>query len=1597
MRKSLIIGIVIITGITNLYGDVPQFDNSKIKVENKIPIKAYAFDLRDVRLLDGPFKHAQELDRQYLLSLDTDRLLHNFRVNAGLPSTALPFGGWEEPKCELRGHFVGHYLTACALMFASTGDEQLKQKANAVVAGLAECQEKIGTGYLSAYPEEFFDRVEKQQRVWAPYYTLHKIYAGLLDMYVYCDNKKALEVCKKFADWVIARNARLTDEQMQKMLGNEHGGMNEVLANLYALTGEEKYLKIAQRFNHQAVLEPLSKREDKLTGLHANTQFPKVIGAARQYELTADTTFHTIATYFWNVVTKERSYVIGGNSDGEMFSPKEKLSEALGPNTTETCNTYNMLKLTRHLFCWDPQAEYADYYERALYNHILASQNPQTGMMCYYVPLRSGSQKNYCDQANCFWCCTGTGVENHAKYGDSIYFHDGSKNLYLNLFIASELNWKDKGIKIRQETKYPEEDLTRLVFTCKKPVEISLNIRHPYWSVEGVQVAVNGKKESITSKPGSYLVVPRIWRNGDTVDITMPMTLRIEAFRDNPRRFAFMHGPLVLCAEVETKENLPAIVAEDNQLLANLKPVEGKQSTFTGSPEAFRILGRREGYSVTLEPFYKMHGERCYIVYWDVFTPAQWQVREEEDKAEMAKQKELEARTVDVVNPGEEQNERDHKLKGENTAAGQFSGRNWRHATDGGWFAWEVKVLPDKPQELLVTYWGSDGGNRVFDILIDDTRLATQRLQNNRPNKFYDEFYSIPEDLTKGKQTVTVKFQAHSGTWAGGVFGLRVLKAGASEPKAKAETKDQGSIKKGDYPLKAVPFKDVEVTDEFWSARLETNRKVTIPHTFKESERTGRINNFAKAAKMMEGKFEGIYFNDSDVYKIIEGASYALAAHPDTELDKYLDGLIAKIAAAQEPDGYLYTARTLCGPDYMPPGGKERWSDIAGGHELYCLGHLLEAAAAHHEATGKKSLLDVATKAADLVCSVFNENGKRNPCGHQEIEIGLVKLYRVTGDEKYLRQARFFLEQRGRPEGHSLYGTYSQDHKPVAEQDEAVGHAVRACYMYSGMADVAALCGEKAYVEALNKIWADVVGRKLYLTGGIGAAGGHEGFGPAYDLPNLIAYCETCAAIAKAFWNHRMFLLTGDARYMDVFERVLYNGLISGVSLDGKSFFYPNPLESDGRHRRSGWFDCACCPSNIPRFIPQIPGYIYAVRGDELFINLFIAGRAKVSMNDQTITVKQETRYPWDGNIKLTIEPDKDSQEFTVLVRVPGWSRNEVVPSVSARPSLDGGDLYRFSEPSKETATININGTPVKYELQKGYAAIRRNWNKGDVIEIVLPMLVRRIVSDERIADNTGKVALQRGPIVYCLEWPDVHPVRNSLSNGVKDGHVVNLLLSDDAAISTKFEPDLLGGVQVLRFAALGLARADKQQGIKSEKVECTAIPYYAWAHRGPGEMAVWLARIESAARPLPAPTIASNSKATASGGDVKALNDQREPKSSGDHSNSFLHWWPHKGTKEWVQYDFPKPAKVSAVEIYWFDDTGRGECRLPKSWQLFYRESGQWKQVENPSGYGCEGDRYNRTTFEPVVTDGLRIEVQLPQDFSAGIHEWRVEEVEQK
>jgi uncharacterized protein len=616
-----------------------------------------------------------------------------------------------------------------------------------------------------------------------------------------------------------------------------------------------------------------------------------------------------------------------------------------------------------------------------------------------------------------------------------------------------------------------------------------------------------------------------------------------------------------------------------------------------------------------------------------------------------------------------------------------------------------------------------------------------------------------------------------------------------------------------DYPIKPVPFTAVRVEDGFWTPRMETNRITTVWYDFQKCEETGRIDNFAKAGKLMAGEFRGTPFDDSDVFKVIEGAAYTLALHPDPKLDRYLDELIKKIAAAQEPDGYLYTARTIdpkCRVDFFGP---TRWSKLEGSHELYNLGHLYEAAVAHFQATQKRTLLDVAIQSANLICKTFGSGPGQiqEPPGHEEIEIGLVKLFRATGDAKYLQQAKYFCDLRGRPETHKLRGAYQQDHKPIFEQGEAVGHSVRAGYFYSGVADVAALTGDPRYVQAIDRLWENVVSKKMHLTGGIGASPDGEAFGANYDLPNRTAYLETCAAIANALWNERMFLLHGDAKYLDVLERVIYNGFLSGVSALGNCFFYPNPLESDGKEKfnmghseRAPWFGCSCCPVNDVRFIPEIASFIYAAHDKALFVNLFISGMANLKVAGVPIEITQTTHYPWNGTVFLNLALTQPTR-FTLNVRIPGWARNAPVPS----------DLYRYDDGLKPGVRLAVNGKVVEPKLVKGFAQITRTWQQGDRVMLDLEMPVRRVVAHPAVQADQGRFAIERGPLVYCAEGVD----NGGKVLGKALGGVVNF---------TPTETRLPFG-QVVAITA----RA-------ADGSEVTCIPYYAWCHRGSNEMRVW-------------------------------------------------------------------------------------------------------------------------------------------------------------
>jgi DUF1680 family protein len=761
--------------------------------------------------------------------------------------------------------------------------------------------------------------------------------------------------------------------------------------------------------------------------------------------------------------------------------------------------------------------------------------------------------------------------------------------------------------------------------------------------------------------------------------------------------------------------------------------------------------------------------------------------------------------------------------------------------------------------------------------------------------------------------------------------------------------------------LSAVPFTAVKVRDEFWAPRIRTNREKSLPHNFKWCEQTGRFSNFAKAGGLIDGKFEGIYFNDSDVYKVLEGAAYSLADHPGPQLDKMVDDVVAKIAAAQQENGYLNSYYTLVEPD-------KKWTNCAVRHELYCAGHLIEGAVAHHRATGKRTLLDVAVKFADRIDQIFGPGKRYDVPGHEELELALVKLYELTGDQRYFDLAKFFIDVRGdeqkRPK---LYGEYCQDHVPVRQQSEIVGHAVRAMYLYSGVADVAGYTGDQGYVDAMRRLWESVVLRKMYITGGIGVQGHGEGFSGDYRLPNAAAYCETCAAIGMALWNHRLNLMHADAKYADVVERAMYNGILSGIDLGGEKYFYVNPLASSGGHHRQPFFGCACCPTNVVRFVPSVPGYVYAVGEAGIFVNLYVAGTAKIPLGDGIVEIVQQTRYPWDGNVKLTLRLAQPA-EFAVHFRHPTWC-DEVGFSVNGKSGED------------------------KLGRRNGYASLTRRWKTGDEIQVDLPMKIRRIEAHPAVEANRGRVAIQRGPIVYCFEAVD------------NDGQAANIMLPHDPKFTAEHRPDLLGGVTVIR----GVDRSGRQ---------ILGIPYYAWDHREPGEMIVWVRQDGKSRTPdvddpgwkgklyrsldpatlgpsIPL-SLAEMSRASAShcwGRDsTSALNDRIEPSRSGDHGLARLTFFDHRGTKEWVQYDFPAARKVSAVEVYWFDDTGRGQCRVPQSWKLLYQDGDAWKPVEGASDYGTALDKYNRAAFVPVETTALRIEVQLKPEFSGGILEWTVE-----
>jgi uncharacterized protein len=757
---------------------------------------AQEFTLDQVKLLDGPFKHAQDINLEVLLKYDVDRLLAGFRKEAGLEAKAQSFSNWDG----LDGHIAGHYLSAMAMYTASTGNPECKRRMDYIVSELAACQKANGDGYVGAIPgsKELWKLVKAGdpkavEKRWVPWYNLHKTFAGLRDAWIYGHNAQAKEVLVKLSDWCDNLLKDFSDEQMETMMNQEHGGMNEVLADVSVITGDKKYLKLACRFSHRQLLEPMSQGRDTLDNKHANTQVPKAIGFGRIAELGGEKKYGDAARFFWETVVDNRSLAFGGNSRREHFPSasacKEWVAEREGP---ETCNTYNMLKLTQELYRMNPQASYVDFYERALYNHILSSQHPEHGGYVYFTPARSRHYRVYSAPNQAMWCCVGSGMENHGKYGEFIYSHDGS-TLFVNLFIASELNWKEKGIQLRQETRFPDESKTALTVLTDKPVQLTLKIRHPAWVPAGqLTFKLGDKSWTSDSKPSSYVEINRLWKNGDRLEVSLPMHTTIEAMPNVGDYAAILYGPIVLAAKTGT-EDLKGLVADDQRwshiaggqllsvdeapvLTGSMQSIPEKIKLLPGTKSlqftTGDIIGQDTYKKLVLEPFYKIHDAR-YMMYWRVASdkkPAEGQSKEQEKLL-------LDQRTIDRVIPGEQQPEADHNIKSEKSETGVFKDVYYRHAQPGGWFSYDLRVEQGVGLELMVRYFGNEAGNRTFDILIDGKKLVTENVVGKwNQEDFINMTYALPSEMVKDKKTVTIRFQAHPDNIAGGVYDIRIVR-----------------------------------------------------------------------------------------------------------------------------------------------------------------------------------------------------------------------------------------------------------------------------------------------------------------------------------------------------------------------------------------------------------------------------------------------------------------------------------------------------------------------------------------------------------------------------------------------------------------------------------------------------------------------------------------------------------------------------------------------------------------------------------------------------------------------------------------------------
>ncbi len=1509
--------------------------------------------------------------------------------NAWLSADGTGDHPWEELPYWLKGYGDLAYVL---------GDDAMITRATRWIEGTLSSQRE--DGFFG--PRANLDRLDGKPDLWPNMIMLD----ALESYHEFTGDERVLDLMTNYSRWLLT----IPEEDFLVPFWQKHRAADNLntVYWLYNRTGDDFLLEVADKLHRNT-----ANWTEEVANWHGVNISQAFRGPATYWVKARDPKFLAATEQRYQEVISRYGQVPGG-----MFGADEVARPGYtGPRqAAETCTMVEFMLSFEELLKYTGDLKWADRCEEVAFNDLPAATTADHKALRYLTapnhPMSDSKSKApgilnsgpmYQMNGHIHRCCQHNSGHGWPYFAEHLWLATPDNGLAAALYAPSKVTAKvADGVEatVVSRTDYPFREELELQVDVPRPVEFPLYLRVPQWA-DQVLVTIDGRTQTVDNASQKFVRINRRWTGRTTVTVAFPMSLRIDRWDRNHGSVSITRGPLTYALQIDEHyertggtDEFPAhdilpgsdwnygLVLDERDPTAGIEvieadgPLPAQPFVADNPPIRLRVKGRQipqwtldENNLVnqlqasparTTEPvepltLIPMGGARLRISAFPTVS-TKW------NSYEWTKPVQAKPANASHVWSGDTTAAlSDQKIPTDSndTSIPRFTW--WDHEGTTEWVEYTFET-PRTVDETAV-YWFDDrpgGGCRVpasWRLLYDDNGTL-------KPVETGDE-YGVARDrfnLVTFKPVTTTRLRLEAELHADASAGILEWQVtGPADPGAGA----------GEYPIRPVPFTAVNITDDFWQPRLEQALETTIPYTFQRCEDTGRIANLARAGGLEEGGFVGLRYNDSDVFKVMEGAAYALALRDDPELDRYLDDLITKVAAAQEDDGYLLTIRTL-EPENPPDRiGDARWSHLAHSHELYNVGHLYEAAAAHYQATGKRTLLDVALKNAELIATEFGPHARHDVPGHQEIEIGLAKLYRLTNDRRFLDLAYFFLDQRGRQDQRDeLYGPYAQDHEPVTLQAFPVGHAVRAAYMYCGMADVAALTGNQAFIRAIDRIWENMVSRRMYITGGIGARHGGESFGEDYELPNASAYAETCAAIGNALWNHRMFMLHGDARYADVLERVLYNGFLAGVSFSGDRFFYVNPLMAHRDHRRQPWYGTACCPTNVARFLPSMPGFLYGVTDDAVYVNLFAASDSRLSLGDQEVTIKQETRYPWNGRIALTVTPDQP-REFTLCVRIPGWARGLPVPS----------DLYRYESPRASDVTLTVNGQPVPIELDQGYAKLTRTWER-DTVVLDIEMPIRRVRSHPEIADNQDRVALERGPLVYCVEGADF------------DGFVRNLVLPDDVELAAEFRSDLLNGVTVLTGTAQAVQRVDGRN--ETQRVNLTAVPYYAWNHRAPGEMSVWLARTPAAAEDPPVKTLAAAAEPSASYVDnsLAALNDGYQPKNAQDHGIPRFTWWDHRGTSEWVQYTFDTPQSLSSSKIYWFDDRPGGGCRLPADWQLFFHDGTTWRpvklrQVEHETP---QLDAPTAAEFEPVTTTALRLVVELQPDYSGGILEWQVD-----